>query len=473
MGSYTGFKKLGDKALDYMMSHRPAVPEDLSEGFHDLDNLFPGIYSGKHRYSTNMPKVDDEAMRAIWKAQGNPEAMIDIYRAVPKGVRDFNTGDWVTTSKAYAKEHGRHSLDDDFEIIKGKARAADISEPGDSIAEQGYWGLPMTGKLSRGILALLASGAGTAALAPGEAEAAPAVLAKDGRRLKEAFEKAARGALTPDEPDFRFDDAFIPSHAFESMRAADPSFTTPELGLSEGDIFHIWNDHGKEISPERLEDGVHAILYGDNRFHTIGNPPHENGLGSIVDGKGYNASLMPESDYTHVYQMNPINAKRLLKKRSLSDPMDGAAGHPISIQPDNSGSISQRAGLSADMGSLDGNLSPSGSGVKGTFPWARVLGGDMGAAASDMPSEPEYTDAGELVAYEATPQEIAEGNRRYERELLQEPGLEAPWLDPIDIMTAPIGVVGKGAKAAAMALDPAISYGMDKLGGMVGRLWGK
>lgn len=261
MGSYTGFKKLGDKALDYMMSHRPAVPEDLSEGFHDLDNLFPGIYSGKHRYPTNVPKVDDEAMRAIWKAQGNPEAMIDIYRAVPKGVRDFNTGDWVTTSKTYAKEHGRHSLDDDFEIIKGKARAADISEPGDSIAEQGYWGLPMTGKLSRGILALLASGAGTAALAPGEAEAAPA--------------------------------------------------------------------------------------------------------------------------------------------------------------------------------------------------------------------EPEYTDAGELVAYEATPQEIAEGNRRHEQELLQEPGLESPWLDPVDIMAAPIGVAGTGAKAAAMALDPAVSYGMDKLGGMIGRLWGK
>ena len=53
--------------------------------------------------------------------------------------------------------------------------------------------------------------------------------------------------------------------------------------------------------------------------------------------------------------------------------------------------------------------------------------------------------------------------------VLYEPGLESPIVDPADILTAPLGVAGAGAKAAAMAAEPFISYGMDKaINGLLG-----
>lgn len=152
--------KVLNKALDYMMSHRPLRDVDLRKGLHDLEDVFPGIY-GKHAsdYKTYMsPRVDSEALKAIYAAKGNPEALIDIYRAVPKGVRAINTGDWVSTSKAYAKGHGESILDGKYDLLTAKAKAKDISNPGDSIAEEGYWGENIEGKVIRGLLAMFAGG---------------------------------------------------------------------------------------------------------------------------------------------------------------------------------------------------------------------------------------------------------------------------------------------------------------------------
>ena len=48
-----------------------------------------------------------------------------------------------------------------------------------------------------------------------------------------------------------------------------------------------------------------------------------------------------------------------------------------------------------------------------------------------------------------------------------EPGLETPLFDPVDMLTAPIGVPTKAGKAAAALLAPAVSCGVDKLGGLL------
>lgn len=58
------------------------------------------------------------------------------------------------------------------------------------------------------------------------------------------------------------------------------------------------------------------------------------------------------------------------------------------------------------------------------------------------------------------------GTARYEH------GLESPTVDPIDVLLAPIGVVGASAKAAAMAAEPFISYGLDKAIGGILSLFG-
>lgn len=235
MASFTGLKNLGEKTLEYMMRHRPTPDLEMSAGLHDLDNLFPGIY-GRHAsdyktYSSD-PKVDIEAMEAINAVRGNPEAMVDIYRAVPKGVRDFNTGDWVTTSKAYAKGHGESALKGEYDLIKAKARAADISSPGDSIAEQGYWGMPVKGMITKGLLPLVGGGAVALAMSPDEAEAAvrPDILdvikkAVGGSSFRGAFtgtleSKQAREALER-SPKYRGSKGFTTDHSLTNRYRKD------------------------------------------------------------------------------------------------------------------------------------------------------------------------------------------------------------------------------------------------------------
>ncbi|WP_415965871.1 hypothetical protein [Desulfovibrio piger] len=55
---------------------------------------------------------------------------------------------------------------------------------------------------------------------------------------------------------------------------------------------------------------------------------------------------------------------------------------------------------------------------------------------------------------------------------LPEKPLEAPVWSPADLAVAPIGAATTAGKAAAMAADPLMSYGADKLGGLLGYFWG-
>lgn len=196
MASFTGLKHVGG-LLDYMMKHRPEVDEDMSAGLHDLEEVFPGIYGKRaNAYSTHSgADIDNEAMAAINAARGNPDAMVDIFRAVPKGVRDFNTGDWVTTSKSYARKHGEHALNNDYDIITSKTKASELFDPGDSIAEQGYWGLPMPGTLTRGLIPTVGAGGLLALMDAEEAEAAPAAMGAE-PFISYGLDKAIGGLLS-------------------------------------------------------------------------------------------------------------------------------------------------------------------------------------------------------------------------------------------------------------------------------------
>ena len=49
----------------------------------------------------------------------------------------------------------------------------------------------------------------------------------------------------------------------------------------------------------------------------------------------------------------------------------------------------------------------------------------------------------------------------------REPGLETPFFDPVDMLTAGIGVSGM-RKALSMVMEPAVAYGMEKTGNWVG-----
>ena len=87
-----------------------------------------------------------QAIRQAMQARGNPDARVMLYRAVPKGITEINTGDWVTTSHHYAREHAaEENPDDDLDVIQKQVRAHEISFGGNDAYEFGYVGPPVIG----------------------------------------------------------------------------------------------------------------------------------------------------------------------------------------------------------------------------------------------------------------------------------------------------------------------------------------
>ena len=118
---------------DYRGSHAAPNAESYGGTLDDLGKIMPAdVYSSKgiRLYGLGDGQVDAEWFKAAYKAKGNPDAEVEVYRAVPKGVKDINNGDWVTTSKTYANQHGERSLDGDYEIIKRKVKANTLSSEG-------------------------------------------------------------------------------------------------------------------------------------------------------------------------------------------------------------------------------------------------------------------------------------------------------------------------------------------------------
>jgi hypothetical protein len=130
--------------LEYGMQHRPPM-KGSGAPLYDLTgggSIYPSdIYSNKaiQYYGTGDNLLDAKSFSIVSKFKGNPEAEIEIYRAVPKDVKGkLNSGDWVTINKDYARQHGENTLDGNYKIIKQKVKAKDIYTNGDSIHEFGY-----------------------------------------------------------------------------------------------------------------------------------------------------------------------------------------------------------------------------------------------------------------------------------------------------------------------------------------------
>lgn len=125
---------------EYRGLHQPDVGE-AAVGVHEADRLYPDVYAHPEYYGSGEPAHDRETMAAVRRARGNPDAMITIHRAVPHGVQEINPGDWVTTSKAYARAHGRHATDpkQDLPVVSRRVPAREVVEgSGNSIHEWGW-----------------------------------------------------------------------------------------------------------------------------------------------------------------------------------------------------------------------------------------------------------------------------------------------------------------------------------------------
>jgi hypothetical protein len=119
--------------VDYRGSHIPPNYKEYGAPLHDLTQIMPkDIYSAdaKRLYGIGDSIIDSEWRIAALKAKGKPDAEIEVFRAVPKGVKDINSGDWVTTSKKYATNHGENTLGGEYEIVSKKVKANTLSSEG-------------------------------------------------------------------------------------------------------------------------------------------------------------------------------------------------------------------------------------------------------------------------------------------------------------------------------------------------------
>ena len=119
--------------LSYRGSHTPPNAKVYGATIDNLGGIMPvDVYSSKgtRLYGLGNPEVDSQWFAAAYKAKGKPDADVTVYRAVPKGVKSINNGDWVTTSKTYAQDHGESALNGEYEILSKKVKAKTLSSEG-------------------------------------------------------------------------------------------------------------------------------------------------------------------------------------------------------------------------------------------------------------------------------------------------------------------------------------------------------
>jgi len=136
-----GIKKK-DYTIDRGGAHTPSGPEDGAPLYDLTENgIYPEdvySYNGLRYYGTGEDALDSAAFSLIREAEARPYMGVTIYRAVEKDGEGIRPGDWVTTSRRYAKEHGEGALGGNYKIVSKRVRARDIYTSGDSWLEWGY-----------------------------------------------------------------------------------------------------------------------------------------------------------------------------------------------------------------------------------------------------------------------------------------------------------------------------------------------
>ena len=123
------------------------------DGYYPEDVYGP---NGLRYYGTGDEKLDAAAYSVIRQAQGNPFAQVKMYRAVPSDAPSvINNGDWVTTVRQYAKDHGDSALNGDYRIVSKTVPAKKLFTNGDSWLEFGY---DQSGRINPALAGAMAGG---------------------------------------------------------------------------------------------------------------------------------------------------------------------------------------------------------------------------------------------------------------------------------------------------------------------------
>jgi len=130
--------------VSYRGSHQ--ISSDFGAPMHNMTkDIYPDdLYSSQGlRLYGDSGGIDDKASREsyniIQKVRNIPNAEVTVYRAVPKGAKTINDGDFVTPSKEYAQRHNDLVHKGKGDILSKKVKAKDLYTEGNSINEFGYY----------------------------------------------------------------------------------------------------------------------------------------------------------------------------------------------------------------------------------------------------------------------------------------------------------------------------------------------
>jgi len=128
---------------DYSGEHR-APQRDSGAPLDNLKGVYPddvyGPNAAQYYGHSSGDATDKAAARIIQSTKGKPDAPVKVFRAIPKSIQsnEINPGDWITTIKSYAVDHGEGPLGGDYKILEKTVNAGDLYTNGDSIFEFGY-----------------------------------------------------------------------------------------------------------------------------------------------------------------------------------------------------------------------------------------------------------------------------------------------------------------------------------------------
>lgn len=126
---------------DYRGTHKAPTGEFGEASLDSMDKTYPSdIYTmqGWRFYGDGDAAMDKKAHQVVMAMKGKPNAVVTVYRSVPKGAStQINPGDWVTTVRDYAKMHGER-FDEGMDILSKKIKASELFTEGNSLFEFGW-----------------------------------------------------------------------------------------------------------------------------------------------------------------------------------------------------------------------------------------------------------------------------------------------------------------------------------------------
>ena len=127
----------------YGGSHQP--PEDGSP-LHNLlltGDMPTDVYRHPEylTHSGTDYQYDRDSIAVVLAVRGLPDAPVTVYRAAPQGVTQFDAGNWVAISEAYARQHATRDDEPshDWPVYSAIVPASAVRCGGNDLIEWGLW----------------------------------------------------------------------------------------------------------------------------------------------------------------------------------------------------------------------------------------------------------------------------------------------------------------------------------------------